>query len=87
MHKQELESILAELKSELAESQFEKANSEADLKQLISQIEQTLIDDQSAVMKALNEPLNDAVLRFEGSHPRLTARLNSILTTLSNLGI
>ena len=87
MDKQELQDVLAELKQELADSRFKKASSEPDLQKLIAQIEQLLQDDEQAVSKALNEPLNDAVTRFEGSHPRLTSLLNSVLSTLSNMGI
>jgi hypothetical protein len=87
MKKLELEKILQQLKDELAVSQFEKASSEKDLNDLIVQIEQALHDDEAAVKQALNEPLNDAVLRFEGSHPQLTSLLNSISSLLSNLGI
>jgi hypothetical protein len=87
MKKRELEKILQQLKDELAASKFEKASSEQDLKGLIRQIEQAIQDDEAAVRQALNEPLNDAVLRFEGSHPQLTSLLNSISSLLSNLGI
>ena len=87
MEKLELQQILQQLKDELANSHFEKSTSEQDLKELIDQIEQALLADEAAVKKALNEPLNDAVLRFEGSHPQLTSLLNSISSLLSNLGI
>jgi len=87
MEKRELEQILQQLKDELAASQFNKASSEPDLKDLIQQIEQALQADEEAVKQALNEPLNDAVLRFEGSHPQITSLLNNISSLLSNLGI
>jgi len=87
MNKQELENILQQLKDELANSQFDKSTSEPDLQSLIAKIEQTLVDDEQAVNQALNEPLNDAVTRFEGSHPELTALLNNISSLLSSMGI
>jgi uncharacterized protein YpbB len=87
MEKIELENVLQQLKDELASSQFEEASSEQEITILIEQIEQALQDDEAAVKLALNEPLNDAVLRFEGSHPQLTSLLNSISSLLSNLGI
>ncbi len=87
MDKQELENILQQLKEELAKSQFAKPSSRQELQRLIGQIEQSLIDDEAAVRKALNEPLTDAVTRFEGSHPQLTSILNSVISTLSNMGI
>lgn len=87
MKKQELEEILEQLKIELANSDFKSASSEPDLKKLIRQIEHALENDERAVRQALNEPLNDAVTRFEGSHPQLTSLLNSIISTLSNMGI
>jgi len=87
MKKQELEKILQQLKDELANSKFDKSTSEPDLQSLITQIEQSLLDDEKAVANALNEPLNDAVTRFEGSHPQLTALLNNISLLLCNMGI
>ncbi len=87
MKKQELENILSQLKDELARSEFSKSSSRQDLQTLIQQIEQALIDDEAVVRKALNEPITDAVTRFEGSHPQLTSLLNSIISTLSNMGI
>jgi hypothetical protein len=85
--KQELENILQELKAELAASEFAKPSSRQELQRLIDQIEAFLVADEMATQNALNEPLNDAVTRFEVSHPKLTAILNNIITTLSNMGI
>jgi len=87
MHKQELQTILEELKIELAASQFSKPSSQQELQKLIEQIEQALLDDEGIVRNALNEPLSDAVTRFEGSHPQLTSILNNIISVLSNMGI
>ena len=87
MQKQELKRILEELKAELATSQFSNPSHKQDLQKLIDQIEQSLIDDQGIIKKALNEPLNDAVTRLEGSHPELTSILNNIISLLSNMGI
>ena len=87
MQKQELQKILGQLKKELATTEFKKASSRQAMEELIAQIEQALIEDADAIRKALNEPLNDAVIRFEGSHPQLTAILNNITLLLSNMGI
>ncbi|MCP3673359.1 MAG: DUF4404 family protein [Gammaproteobacteria bacterium] len=87
MQKQELQAILEELKAELATSQFSKPSSQQGLQRLIEQIDQALIDDEAIVRNALNEPLSDAVTRFEGSHPQLTSILNNIISILSNMGI
>ena len=87
MKKQELENILKQLKDELARSEFAKPSSRQELNNLIQQIEQSLIDDEAAVRKALNEPLTDAVTRFEGSHPQVTSLLNSVISIFSNMGI
>ena len=87
MQKQELQRILEELKAELATSQFSKPSSQQELQKLIDQIEQSLIADEGIIQKALNEPLNDAVTRFESSHPQLTLILNNIISQLSNMGI
>ena len=87
MDKQELEAVLSELKSELANSKFAKPSSRQELQSLIDQIEDFLVADELATTQALKEPINDAVTRFEVSHPKLTSILNSISTTLSNMGI
>lgn len=87
MNIQELQNILIELKQELAASQFVKSSSEPELKKLIDQIEKVIAEDEIVMTQALNEPLNDAVRRFEGSHPQLTAILNNIISALSNMGI
>ena len=87
MNKQELETVLQQLKSELAASEFAKPSSRQELQSLIDKIEAFLTADELATQHALNEPLNDAVTRFEVSHPKLTAIMNNILSTLSNMGI
>ena len=87
MDKTELQNTLDELKQELAACQFAKPSSQQELQRLIEQIEQALTEDEVAVRNALNEPLNDAVTRFESSHPQLTGILNNIISLLSNMGI
>ena len=87
MDKQELEAVLQELKSELENSQFAKPSSRQELQSLIDQIEDFLLADEMATTQALNEPISDAITRFEVTHPKLTSILNSISTTLSNMGI
>ncbi len=84
---QELQKILEQLKQELATSEFVKSSSKSDLQQLIDQIEGVISEDEKMTADLLNEPLNDAVTRFEGSHPQLTAILNNIISALSNMGI
>jgi len=83
----ELQKILEQLKQELAASEFVKSTSKSDLQQLIDQIEGVISEDEKMTADLLNEPLNDAVTRFEGSHPQLTAILNNIISALSNMGI
>lgn len=87
MEKLELEQILADLKEELAVSEFAAPSARQQIQSLIDQIENFLIEDQLATEHALNEPINEAVTRFEVSHPKLTTLLNNISTTLSNMGI
>ena len=87
MEKQELEQILADLKAELAASEFAAPSARQEIQSLIDQIENFLVQDQLLTEHALNEPINDAVTRFEITHPKLTALLNNISTTLSNMGI
>ncbi len=87
MHKQELEAVLQELKSELDNSQFTDASSKHELQSLVDQIEEFLAADELATTQALNEPVSVAITRFEVTHPKLTSILNSISSTLSNMGI
>lgn len=87
MNKQELQKILEQLKQELASSEFTEPSAHQTLQKLIEKVEQVLTNDENAVQTALHEPLNDAVTRFETSHPQLTAILNNIISQLSNMGI
>ena len=87
MEKEELEQILADLKAELAASEFAAPSARQEIQRLINQIEDFLLADEMATEHALHEPINDAVTRFELSHPKLTALLNNISATLSNMGI
>jgi len=87
MDKEELEKILSHLKDELAASEFAAPSSRQEIQSLIDKIENFIVQEQLATEHALNEPISDAVTRFEVSHPKLTALLNNISATLSNMGI
>lgn len=87
--KEELLALLASLKSEVAElsaTQAEQAQSIAGF---------TAVSAHEATRETPNRELMDLSLRglassvqgYEQSHPRLVQLVNSICTTLSNLGI
>lgn len=79
--KQSLERLQAEIEDLKSISGPEKKELEA----IVWNIGKALEQDQDA--GDLQEKLNSAIVRLEASHPRLTAVLNDIMVTLSNMGI
>jgi hypothetical protein len=87
--KQELSSLILELKTELAElpeSQKEHAKSIADFTK-ISLDEAIRNEKDNELMSIAISGLNSSVRHFEASHINLTKITNSITGLLSNLGI
>jgi hypothetical protein len=87
--KAELQRLLATLKSEIgevAESHADQAHSIAGFTQL-STHEAMREQRDPHLLKVSLEGLSSSVQGFESSHPRLVQIVNSIATTLSNMGI
>lgn len=51
------------------------------------QLERQDDDDDEGPVEALVENIGQAVGHFEVQHPRLTAALNKVMVTLSNIGV
>jgi uncharacterized protein involved in exopolysaccharide biosynthesis len=82
MSREHLEQLLARLREELAV--LEKRGVEApQLQALVDDIERQVAADDTTVTGELKR----RVEAFEVEHPRVTAILNDVMVTLSNLGI
>ena len=87
--RQELLQLLGTLKSEVAElskTHEEQARSIAGFTE-VSTHEATRASQNPQLLKLSLEGLGSSVSEFEKSHPRLVHIVNSISSTLSNLGI
>jgi hypothetical protein len=85
----ELLALLASLKSEVAglsRTHAEQAQSIAGFT-AVSAHEATRAEPNPALVQLSLKGLSSSVQGFEGSHPRLVQLVNSLCTTLSNLGI
>jgi hypothetical protein len=58
-----------------------------ELESLVLNIRQALDQETDSGGADLQQSLHSTIVRFEASHPRLTAVLNDIMVTLSNMGI
>ncbi len=88
-NKQELMDLLSQLKAEvekLPESEREAAESIAGFTR-VSAHEAMREERNPKLLKLSVEGLRGSVAGLESSHPRLVQVVNSICTTLSNLGI
>ncbi|MBK6657697.1 MAG: DUF4404 family protein [Proteobacteria bacterium] len=82
MSREHLDQLLARLREELAV--LEKRGVEApQLQALVDDIERQVAADDTTVTGELKR----RVEAFEVEHPRVTAILNDVMVTLSNLGI
>ena len=82
-----LKQSLQRLETEIEDLKSISGTEKQELEEIISNIRQTLNQDEEAGGTDLQESLNSAIVRLEASHPRLTAVLNDIMVTLSNMGI
>ena len=88
-HKRELLELLGKLKSEvgtLAQTHGEQADSIANFAKL-SALEATRTEPNPQLREISNQGLISSVEGFEKSHPKLVQVVNSISSTLANLGI
>lgn len=82
-----LKQSLERLQAEIAELKSISGSEKKELEAIIRSIRQTLDRDEEPEGADLQQNLNSAIVRLEASHPRLTAVLNDIMVTLSNMGI
>ncbi len=84
MSREHLQDLLQRLRGELA--QLESSDSRPRLETLVTDLERELAADEGEGT-GLTQELKRRVETFEVEHPRVTAILNDVMVTLSNLGI
>jgi acetyl-CoA carboxylase alpha subunit len=82
-----LKESLERLQAEIDDLKSISGSERIELETVVRNIRQALERDEQADASDLQKKLNSAIARLEASHPRLTAVLNDIMVTLSNMGI
>jgi chaperonin cofactor prefoldin len=85
MSKAKIQNLVEQLQQEIDQVDNLAENKKQKLENLIKDIESGL--EEENVSDELNASLTETVADFEASYPRLTAIINDIMVTLSNLGI
>ena len=85
MAKEKANQLLDQLRNEIEQQTSLPENDKQRMSELVENIEQGL--DEDNISDELSAKLTDTVSEFEASHPRLTAIVNDISVTLSNMGI
>lgn len=85
MPKEKVSALLQQLQEELEQHESLSDEHKERISQLMLDIEQGLKDQ--SISDELNDSINDAITEFEVKNPRLTAIINDIMVTLSNIGI
>lgn len=83
MSSEQLDHLLTRLREELATLESTSAQAQPRLRELIDDIERQI----AAQSEGVTGDLKRRVEAFEVEHPRLTAILNDVMVTLSNMGI
>ncbi len=83
MSREQLEPLLIRLREELASLEQGGAQPQTRLRALVDDIERQITTQDDS----LTGDLKRRVEAFEVEHPRVTAILNDVMVTLSNLGI
>lgn len=83
MSSEQLEHLLTRLREELATLESTSAQAQPRLRELIDDIERQI----AAHSEGVTGDLKRRVEAFEVEHPRVTAILNDVMVTLSNMGI
>ena len=83
MSREQLEHLLTRLREELATLEKSGAAAQPHLLELVDDIESQIAAESGGVSAELKR----RVEAFEVEHPRVTAILNDVMVTLSNLGI
>jgi seryl-tRNA synthetase len=88
MSEQKLHEALLELKAKLGELDLNDAEARRKLQSLIRDIQNSIDQPGNAERHhTLLQDVRDALEHFEVEHPTLTAVLNDLMMTLSNMGI
>ena len=82
MSSEQLEHLLTRLREELATLESTSAQAQPRLRALIDDIERQI----AAQSEGVTGDLKRRVEAFEVEHPRVTAILNDVMVTLSNMG-
>ena len=92
MESRSLREIVEELESSLAEATDLPEEERAELEEAVTQIRRVLEGEAAAeggdpLSESLRSRLSQALTRFEGSHPKLTATVGRLLDQLAEFGI
>lgn len=83
MRENDLNKLLAQLREEVARARAGAPDALTHLEPLLGELDQALHEPQPG----LRERVAAEIREFEVEHPRLTAILNDVMTSLGNLGI
>jgi len=88
MENQRLNKQLQELQTQLQQAKTLDENDRDALSQLVKDIQSTLArTGKSEEYESAVQKLEDAVQRFEVTHPQMTAAMARVINSLSNMGI
>lgn len=88
MSAQKLNEIIQELRVQIAALEIQDVQAKQKLQSLVEGLEEKVRSPEDSVHHHnLVVEVRDSVQHFEVEHPRLTAILNDLMMTLSNLGI
>ena len=87
MNKDELHESLERLRAEIKKLDEDDEAIKRRMKRLVADLERQLDSEDSEHEPQLIEGLRSSIEHFEVEHPRLTAVLNRIMVSLSNIGI
>lgn len=87
MSTKKLQDALNQLHEEIEQLDSVPDEDKQRLEILLAKIRNTADPDDAETGDDLQETLRETITKFETSYPRLTAVMNNIATTLSNMGI
>jgi hypothetical protein len=87
MTDKKLQDILDQLRAEIEKLDSVSESDKQRLESLLTRIRNTANPDDAETGDDLQDVITENVTKFEASHPRLTAIMNDIAVTLSNMGI
>lgn len=88
MTQQKLNDAIQELKTQIANLKLDDEQAKQRLQSLVDGVEERLRSPENASNHHnLLQEVREGVEHFEVEHPRITAILNDLMMTLSNMGI